>query len=126
MARNGGVKFKRFNLVRRITRETFVNGYRNFAEYMYIESEDERKREELQENGKRKKKTGYSNRAYRENLQIARKCLEGFMACPAAKTSSIAYDEMRVINNPFYRLFKANVMKADQQNFCLLYTARCV
>lgn len=122
MARVGGVKFKRFNLVRRITRETFVNGYRNFAEYMYIESEDERKREELQEEGKRKKKTGYSNRAYKENLLIAHGCLEGFMACPAAKTSSIAYDEMRVINNPFYRLLKANVMKADQQYFFFALT----
>ena len=82
--------FDRFNLVRRIAREMFVNGYRGYSEYLDTISVEERR---------------YSNHA-----DWIKNCLYNCVQWPERGRKWFSYDQMRISANPLNRLYQANKM----------------
>lgn len=84
--------FQNFSLVRRITRELFVNGYRNYKEYVRL-----------------------SSSTYYNRLSLITNCLSTLMEWPEQGYMCISTSRMRVVQNPMYQLFKARPMKNNYQ-----------
>ncbi|MGN1019224.1 MAG: WYL domain-containing protein [Aristaeellaceae bacterium] len=82
--------FDRFNLIRRISREMFVNGYRGYSDYLDTMSVQERR---------------YATRA-----DWIRNCLYDCVQWPEKGRKWISCDQMRIARNPLNRLYQANKM----------------
>lgn len=82
--------FDRFNLVRRIAREMFVNGYRGDSEYLDTISVKERR--------------------YSDHADWIKNCLYNRVQWPEQGRKWISYDQMRIAANPLNRLYQANKM----------------
>ena len=80
--------FQNFNLVRRITRELFVNGFRNHKDYVQL-----------------------SPSTFYSRISLITNCLASCMEWPEQGYSWISNDKMRIMQNPLYVLFKARPMK---------------
>ena len=79
--------FQNFNLFRRIARETFVNGYRSYKQFINLEPAP-----------------------YQDRLNTIFACLDQQMALDTSNTNSLTNDKMRIDSNPFYHLFKCRSM----------------
>ena len=82
--------FDRFNLIRRIAREMFVNGYRGYSDYLDTHTVQERR--------------------YAERTGWIRNCLYNCVQWPERGQQWISCDQMRIAVNPLNRLLQANKM----------------
>ena len=88
----GHYGFQNFNLVRRISRELFVNGYRVYRDYIDI-----------------------NQSTFYNRMSLIYNCLSACMEWPDNGYKWISYNKVRIAENPLYNLFKTRPMKTAFQ-----------
>ena len=92
--------FQTFNLIRRIARELFVNGYHSYNEFIDLDS----------------KKIDINSRVER-----VFNCLNEYLSWDVDDKQWMTVKELRTQSNPLYYLFKSRTMR--KQSYYALYFA---
>ena len=99
MAQKSDYDFQYFNMIRRVARELFVNGYRrNYADFINLSSANK----------------------YKSRVNRIFYSLDQHMFWDEEEKKWMTTDQMRVINNPFYYLLKSRSM--DNSDYALYFS----